>query len=79
MSQFRENVRFTVQRLCPFVMLPMVTDGDGVGLATVPTKSGTSAARYLLTVFLEMPRSLAMPRTDTPLLLASWTAFHQAR
>lgn len=52
-SPFRENVRLTVHRLCPIVTLPMATDDEVVGLATVPTRSGTSAARYFLTVLLE--------------------------
>ena len=67
----RYNVRLSVQRLCLFVTLPMVTDGEWVNLATVSPRSGPSAARYLLTVFLDMPNSLEKPRTVTPQLLVS--------
>ena len=56
----------------------MVAGGDGADLTTVLTMSGPSAAEYFLTVFLLMPNSLAIPRMDTPLTLASWTAFHYA-
>ena len=33
---------------------------------------------YFLTVFLEMPSCLPMPRRETPCSLAWWTAFHRA-
>ena len=79
MSPVRESVHLTVQRSCPFRWLRMVSGGGGADLTTVPSMSGLVAARYLLTVFLLKPNSLAVPRTDTPLFLASWTAFHQAR
>ena len=37
----------------------MVSGGGGADLTAVPTMSGLVAARYLLTVFLLIPNSLA--------------------
>ena len=39
---------------------------------------GLSACMYFLTVSLCMPNSRAIPRMDSPLRFAFWTAFHLA-
>ena len=39
---------------------------------------GARESTYFLTVFLEIPSSLAMPRRETPCSLAWCTAFHRA-
>ena len=75
---FRDYVRLTVQRKCPFVVYRVSVSGQQ-GLSAVPTFSGLSALRYFLTEFLLIPKSLAIPRMDIPLLLALWIAFHHAR
>ena len=61
-----DNVRLSVQRLCPFVSSAILADRDLLGVATAPIISGLSAARYFLTVFLLIPRFLAIARLDTP-------------
>ena len=50
----------------------MVSDVDVSGRRV----GGLSASMYLLTVSRWIPNSLAMPRMDSPLRLASCTALH---
>ena len=69
-----------VQRECPVncsaemsnAYSRMVSDADSGGRRV----GGLSASMYLLTVCLWIPNSLAIPRMDSPLRLASCTAFH---
>ena len=65
-SLFREYVRLNVQRFCPFMSSAIVAGGDLLELTAAPTISGVSAAKYFLTVFLLIPRFLAIPQEDTP-------------
>ena len=55
-----------------------VAGRDPLDLTTAPTISGLSATRYFLTMFLLIPKLLAIPRADTPSSLARWIAFHLA-
>ena len=65
-SLFREYVRLNVQRFCPFMSSAIVAGRDLLELTAAPTISGVSAAKYFLTVFLLIPRFLAIPQEDTP-------------
>ena len=54
----------------------MASDDDVVGPAQGRRVGGPSASRYLLIVPLWIPNSRSIPRSDIPLRLAFWIAFH---
>ena len=53
----------------------MVADRGFLELTTAPTIAGVSATRYFLTVFLLIPKFLAIPGVDTPSSLARCIAY----
>ena len=74
-SMSSENVRISAQGKCPaaFCRVADLVDRLGVRLT-----GGARESTYFLTVFLEIPSSLALPRRETPCSLAWCTAFHRA-
>ena len=74
MSMSSENSRLIAQGKCPPALCWVADWVDRLG---VRLTGGARESTYFLTVFLEIPSSLAMPLRETPCSLAWCTAFHR--